>query len=157
MIFRIIIVLHDQGAWHSLGHLMLRLYNACTSRWGQGQRVTLDPAFACQFWNSWWMENTQQRSLWIRLRGFLRWPFRIYLRNFTTHHWQNQHYMHHVVTLVVLNAHYNKPRDHTHISVVSGVRVHTIVNANGNPASWSVYSYVNYGLFFLIFMPIILA
>ena len=41
-----------------------------------------------------------------------------YLWNFTTHHWQNQHYMHHVVTLVLINAHY-KPQDHTHISVVS--------------------------------------
>ena len=49
------------------------------------------------------------------------------------------------------------------ISVSWYVRVYTIVDANGKPASWSVYryfvSYVNYGLLFpqvLIIMPIIL-
>jgi len=40
--------------------------------------------------------------------------------------------------LELINAHYNKPRDHT---VVPHVRVHTIVDANGKPASWSVYRY----------------
>jgi len=41
--------------------------------------------------------------------------------------------MHHVVTLVLINAHYKKLRGHTHIRVVSRVQVHMIVDANGKP------------------------